>query len=229
MRKKEIWGNFSSEDGVRHTRAIKKISAQPERYSALIHFLPGSKELSVESNGQKTVLAAAGYRWLMYLPMDESWCLTAFFNPKGRLFQWYFDISRRNFIDENGTPSTDDLYLDLVILPDGNSLLLDADELKAALDQGALSPADSLYAYQIRDRILTSQWSDVAFLNSFCARLMQTSTNPQTDYPNRLSKLIVKTNCPNRTVLLTVSREIQNDFRYFHYLRQNQAIRWGQR
>ena len=105
----------------------------------------------------------------MYLPLDEFWCITAFYNPQDELLEWYFDISKGNFIDETGIPCTDDIFLDLVVLPDGKTITIDADELQEALDKNEITVDDYNHAYRVRDQILNSKWISVDFLKELCS------------------------------------------------------------
>ena len=109
----------------------------------------------------------------MYLPMNKHWALTTFYNAENKLFEWYFDISRENFIDENGAPCIDDLFLDLVVFPDGQTVTLDADELQEALDKGEISQDDFTHAYKVHDQIICSKWVDAGFLTGFCDRVLR--------------------------------------------------------
>lgn len=110
--------------------------------------------------------------------MVEKWCLTAFYNSQNELMEWYFDISKANFIDEDGMPCTDDIFLDLVILPNGNAITLDADELREALDRMEISADEYSNAYKVRDDILKSKWSDVSFLQSVSEELVSDYSVP---------------------------------------------------
>ena len=173
MRKKTIWGSYIKNAGVLCTRsALKRLPGESEAYAAAIDFLPGTREMYVEDGGSSLLLSGAGFRWLMYLPVRENWCLTAFYDPGGNILEWYFDISKANFVDESGVPCTDDLYLDLVLLPDGRSVTLDAGELEEALAQGEIEPRDYCAAYRIRDTILNGKWGDAAMLKEFCAGML---------------------------------------------------------
>lgn len=60
------------------------------------------------------------------------------FNTKGEIVQWYIDICHRTGIDNN-VPWIDDLFLDIVILPNGDIILLDEDELDEALSTGTFT------------------------------------------------------------------------------------------
>lgn len=46
--------------------------------------------------------------------------------------QYYIDVAKEYQIDERGMPYFDDLYLDVVLLPNGDIYLLDEDELEEA-------------------------------------------------------------------------------------------------
>ena len=137
-------------------------------YSALIEFTEGNEKFYKEFNGENICLAGDGYKWLMILPLDEHWCITAFYDANGKIIEWYFDISKQNFIDENGLLSIDDMYLDLVLLPDGSTVMLDEDELIEALQTGAITQADYNFAHKIYGDICTSKWIDTSYTGSIC-------------------------------------------------------------
>jgi len=171
MRKKDIQ-SYAGKNETAGSHAIIKLSGEADTYAALLTYLPGTKELWVDCDGERLCLARAGYKWLVYLPMDKHWCLTAFYNADNELFEWYFDITRSNFLDEDGTPCIDDLYLDLVVFPDKRVITLDADELQDALDNGVITQDDFNHAYTIHDQLKGSEWVDVEFLKRLCDKLM---------------------------------------------------------
>lgn len=176
MRKKDILGNFVKNPNVLYSHSIKKLIGKIEGYSALINFLPGSRELHVNNDGEQHCLAGIGYKWLMYLPLSENWCITAFYNPNNELLEWYFDISKGNFLDENGMHCIDDIFLDLVILPDGRTVTIDADELQEALDKEEITIDDYNHAYKVHDQILKSKWNNVDLLTGLCNELLSEYT-----------------------------------------------------
>ena len=170
MRKKDILGNFVTNPGVLFDYEIKQVGERD--YAALVTFLPGTRELHNTCNFQEICLAAPGYQWLEYLHLDEYWKLCTFYNAAGSLFEWYFDISRGNFLDERQMPCINDLWLDLVILPSGTAVTLDADELRDALSQNLINQGDYDHAYKIHNEIKNSKWSDVEFLTKFSNELL---------------------------------------------------------
>ena len=88
--------------------------------------------------GKELVLADKGYRWLQIAPADESWWLTVMIDPNDNIVQYYYDITDRNILDGENSRFYD-LYLDVVVLPDGNATILDTDELDAALKSGIIT------------------------------------------------------------------------------------------
>jgi len=173
MRKRDILKNFTKYPQVLFPHSLIKKLANEASYITLIDFLPGSSEFWVDCAGTEIQLYGEGYKWLVYMPMDEFWCMTAFYNPAGELFEWYFDITHRNFIDENGIPAIDDLFLDLVVLPNGQVITLDADELQEALDNDEITRDDYNHAYAVHDQLRSSNWTDVDFLHDFCKKLVE--------------------------------------------------------
>jgi predicted RNA-binding protein associated with RNAse of E/G family len=172
MRKKDILGHFIRRKEIVCSHTIKKVADEECAYSAFIKFLPGCKEFNFKSGDIQIQLAGNGCKWLMYLPLYENWCLTAFYDPENRIQEWYFDISKGNFLDENGVPCTDDIFLDLVVLPDGRTKTVDADELREALDDNVITMDDYNHAYRVHDEILASKWNDVPMLTAFSDKLV---------------------------------------------------------
>jgi len=59
-------------------------------------------------------------------------------DPNDNIVQYYYDITDRNILDGENSRFYD-LYLDVVVLPDGNATILDTDELDAALKSGIIT------------------------------------------------------------------------------------------
>ena len=94
----------------------------------------GDKEIRIVDNG---------YMWLQQFPLQKKHSVTTMFNTEGNIVQWYIDICLENGF-ENGVPWMEDLYLDVVVLPSGEVIQLDEDELEEALERGFISK--SIYA-----------------------------------------------------------------------------------
>jgi predicted RNA-binding protein associated with RNAse of E/G family len=84
-------------------------------------------------NGEDIVVCDKGVTWLSILPNDDWYCITAMFSEKEEILVWYIDMIAGQGIDKDEVPYIDDLYLDLVVYPDGTIIEDDMDELEYAL------------------------------------------------------------------------------------------------
>lgn len=76
-------------------------------------------------------IANNNYKWLEFYDYNSKVRLTTIYNENNEIVEWYFDIARK-IGKEKGIPYEDDLYLDVVLTPDGKTILLDEDELEQA-------------------------------------------------------------------------------------------------
>lgn len=172
MRKKDIFGHFTKRKEIVCSCAMRKVADEPLAYTALINFLPGCKEYHFNVADQRIHLAGKGCKWLVYLPLDEHWSITTFYDTNNEIQEWYFDISKGNFIDEDGMPCIDDIFLDLAILPDGRTITVDADELQDALDKNEITVDDYDHAYRVHNEIIQSKWNDAKMLTALSNQLL---------------------------------------------------------
>lgn len=102
-------------------------------YIGLIEIEEASEKQVWKFNGENIVVCDAGRKWLSILPEDDFYCITAMLNEKNEILLWYIDMIAKQGIDAEGVPYFDDLYLDLVVYPDGTIIVDDMDELENAL------------------------------------------------------------------------------------------------
>lgn len=114
---------------------------------SIIHMDKVKEPLIIEVAGKDLDLADNGVIWMQYFPQDGFYAVTSMFNEKHELLQMYFDICLGNKVDAAGMPYYDDLYLDIVLVPSGEVLLLDEDELEDALKQGEITKEQFNLAY----------------------------------------------------------------------------------
>ena len=107
-------------------------------YVTLIKVNKVTEPLYVKYKDQKICIVNDGYIWLQHFPTNEQHSLTTMFDSNGEVVQWYIDICERNGV-ENKIPWVDDLFIDIVVLPDGEIIRLDEDELEEALLNGTIS------------------------------------------------------------------------------------------
>jgi predicted RNA-binding protein associated with RNAse of E/G family len=108
------------------------------------------------------------YYWLQFAPKDQNYWLTIMYNQQEEIQQFYFDITQSNTILPNGESWFYDLYLDIVLLPDGTLFLLDEDELEEALTEGIITKEQYDNAYQWANRILHDLKGRTEELIIFC-------------------------------------------------------------
>jgi uncharacterized protein len=124
-------------------------------YVTLLHIDAMSEPFSVTFGPQRVCVADQGYDWLQHFPDGAHYALLAAFDPQGELVQWYIDIVAGTGIDERGIPWWNDLYLDIVVSPSGETLLLDVDELDTALREGAVTPGEYNFAWREASTLLS--------------------------------------------------------------------------
>lgn len=127
--------------------------------------------------GKDYCLVDDGYIWLEILPTDGNYSLTAMYNNNMEIVQWYFDITKQKGVTEDGIPFFDDLFLDVVVLPNSKILLLDEDELKDALDKGEITEQEYNMAYQEAKEIIANIAIDINTLSDFTNRYLKEVMN----------------------------------------------------
>lgn len=102
---------------------------------------------------EKRCILANNYNWLEIYPDGKQYCITTMFDEKDNIAEWYFDIARE-IGEEDGIPYEDDLYLDVVVVPDGRIHILDEDELKDAYNRKEVTKKEYDMAYQVANEII---------------------------------------------------------------------------
>ncbi|HXR66138.1 MAG TPA: DUF402 domain-containing protein [Ktedonobacteraceae bacterium] len=102
-------------------------------YVTLLRMDEVREPLYVNFGQERVCILDKGYDWVQHFPDGSPYVLLAAFDARGELVQWYIDVVGGTGVDEHGVPWYDDLYLDIVVSPMGETLLLDVDELDEAL------------------------------------------------------------------------------------------------
>ncbi len=98
-------------------------------------------------------IANNNYKWLEFYDYKSKIKLTTMYDENNEIIEWYFDIARE-IGKENGIPYEDDLYLDVVLKPDGIAILLDEDEIKDALDRNEISKKEYEESYKLANDLI---------------------------------------------------------------------------
>ena len=112
--------------------------------------------------GEDIVVCDKGRKWLSILPQDDWHCITAMMDEEGAILVWYIDMIADQGIDADGIPYFDDLYLDLVVYPDGTIMVDDIDELEEALSKKDISQEQFDLAIAATQRLQEEMLSDTA-------------------------------------------------------------------
>ena len=123
-------------------------------YIGFVNIINSLKEWYVpRQDGTEECILRSGYKWLELYPIDEKYAITALCDEECNVIEWYFDMIKE-FGIENDMPYMIDLYLDLVITPQGDIYILDEDELKEALENNDITEDDYKLAHNTLDMLL---------------------------------------------------------------------------
>ena len=86
-------------------------------------------------DGSSVTIVDEGYHWLQLAPETGRWWLTVMFAPDLSVVQYYFDITAGSNLLGAADSFFTDLFLDVVMMPDGRIIVLDEDELEQALEE----------------------------------------------------------------------------------------------
>jgi len=103
----------------------------------LLHTIEVTEPLIVNYDEKSLCIVDDGFMWLQQFPEGKNHSVTTMFDAHGKIIQWYIDICQCNGF-ENGRPWMDDLFLDIIVLPSGEVIEKDADELEEALSIGVI-------------------------------------------------------------------------------------------
>lgn len=117
-------------------------------------------------------MADDNYKWLEFYDYTKKYRLTAMYNDENEIIEWYFDIARK-IGNENGIPYEDDLYLDIVVTPNGKIILLDEDELKDALDRMEITKLEYESAHEEAKKLIEKLKGKKAELEIFTNKYLQ--------------------------------------------------------
>lgn len=131
----------------------KIISVKEEYFTGDIYyydFIEVDKKIIIP-NGK--CIIDNNYKWLEFYDYNSKVKLTAIYDENSKIIEWYFDIARE-IGKENNIPYEDDLYLDVVVTPTGEMILLDEDELKDALNRMEISEEEYENAYKEANQLI---------------------------------------------------------------------------
>ncbi len=116
-----------------------------------------------------------GYKWLEFYDYNSKVKLTAIYDDKSEIVEWYFDIAR-SIGKEDETPFEDDLYLDVVVTPNGKIILLDEDELIDCYNRFEITKKDYDMAYNEANKLMKKLENNKDKLEIFTNKYLEMMT-----------------------------------------------------
>lgn len=144
---RSAWPRVLSRDFVSSYLPARPRRSCPEGVVSLMHIKKVTERNIKRMAGKPYTITDNGYYWFQFAPKRGHVWLTAMYDPSFTLIQYYFDISYRNEVFPDGNAYFFDLFLDLVLLPDGTRFVLDEDELLAAEAAGHITPEMTALAF----------------------------------------------------------------------------------
>lgn len=124
-------------------------------YVCLLTAVKVKEKLFITKDEKEYVLIDDGYLWLQFYPDNcKNVALSVAITNDGEIREWYFDIAKNTSLTDKGVPYIDDLYLDVVLTPDGKIELLDEDELQDALDKKDITKDDFDLSYKYANSVI---------------------------------------------------------------------------
>ncbi|WP_419959190.1 DUF402 domain-containing protein [Psychrobacillus sp. BM2] len=124
-------------------------------YITLLNLVHVTKPLWVKYDDKSVCIVDDGYMWLQHFPIGKNYSVTTMFDANGEVIQWYIDICKEIGV-ENNIPWWDDLFLDIIVLPTGEIIQQDEDELEAALKNGLVDQDSYNLAWTQANKIKNS-------------------------------------------------------------------------
>ncbi len=122
-------------------------------------------------NGEEVMVCDKNYQWLTIMPEDDYYCITVMMNEKREVQVCYIDMIAEQGYDKDGVPYFYDLYLDLVVYPDGTIIEDDMDELHNALTDGDITRQQFELALDTCNKLKNGLLSDIVAFMVYIQRM----------------------------------------------------------
>jgi len=94
------------------------------------------------------------YGGVSFTFLNKGFKLGRFYDEEGKFLYWYCDIIEVLYDEPTDTYTLNDLLLDIKIFPDGKVVLLDSDELAAAIEEGLITDRQACMSLRTLDDLL---------------------------------------------------------------------------
>lgn len=121
--------------------------------TGIIDIIEVRAPLSVPILDESILVCDNGYHWLQILPEERNYSITVMYDNDWNTLQYYFDINYKHIL-EPANARRQDIYLDILALPDGRYELVDEKDLTRAKLRGDISEGLFNYAYRTAQHIM---------------------------------------------------------------------------
>ena len=118
------------------------------------------------------VVCDNGYHWLTIMPSDEFYCITVMMDDNYKIKVCYIDMIDSQGYDDDKVPYFYDLYLDLVVYPNGDIIVDDMDELQEALKTGEITEMQYDRALKTAQELQNGLLSDIEKFQDYVSEML---------------------------------------------------------
>lgn len=129
-------------------------------YIGLLNIIEVAEPQIWKYNGEEITVCNNNYQWLTIMPKNDYYCITVMMNDEREIQVCYIDMIDEQGYDIDDVPFFYDLYLDLVVYPDGTIIEDDMDELEEAFNNGDISQQQFDLALSTSDKLKNGLLSD---------------------------------------------------------------------
>ncbi len=144
--------------------------------AGLLYMKEVREPLTKVYDNSQIIIANNGYYWLQIGLENKNYWITAMYDNNKKLIQYYIDITKENHVN-NDNPCFEDLFIDIVILPNDQKFCLDMNELKQAFDERVITQDEYNLAINQADYISTSILSNKEEFDNFCLKYFNLCKN----------------------------------------------------
>ena len=123
-------------------------------------------------NKNDVVVCDNGYHWLTIMPSDEFYCITVMMDNSYEMKVCYIDMIDTQGYDDDDVPYFYDLYLDLVVYPNGDIIVDDMDELQEALETGEITDFQYERAITTSRKLQSGLLSDIGKFQDYIREML---------------------------------------------------------
>lgn len=109
--------------------------------------------LTVKIIDQDVLVVDDHFTWLQIMPEDTNYSMTVMYNDKNNVVQYYFDINKSHTL-ELGKARREDMYLDVLALPDGRCEIVDEEDVVRAVKNKKMTHEEKEFAYKIANQLV---------------------------------------------------------------------------